>query len=84
MIPLNYSQELAPVGDDLTGTLIIALIIIITLLAGILANRRVERRRQERLRHLRQQNWMARRTAHVSRIRGQAAYKARHRKETAK
>ena len=84
MIPLNYSQELAPVGDDLTGTLIIAIIIIVVLLAGILANRRVERRRQERLRELRQREWVDRQTAYVSRIRGQAAYKARHSKEAGK
>ena len=73
----------APVGDDLTGTLVIAIIIIIVLLAGILAARRAERRRQDRLRQLRRHDWVSRRTAYVSRVRGQAAYRARH-KETGK
>ena len=84
MTPAEYSMDVAPVGDDLTGTLIIAIIIIITLLAGILATRRAERKRQERLRQLRQREWVDRQTAYVSRVRGQAAYRARHSKEAGK
>lgn len=69
MIPAEYSLDVAPTGDDLTGTLIVAVIIIIVLLGGILANRRVERRRQERLHQLRQREWVDKQTARLKRWR---------------
>ena len=69
MIPAEYSLDVAPTGDDLTSTLIVAVIIIIVLLGGILANRRVERRRQERLHQLRQREWVDKQTARLKRWR---------------
>ena len=77
MTPDPYALDLAPVGSDLGGSLMLTAGILVAFTVGIILCRRSERQKQNRLRQQRKHQWENRRTAALSKTKGRIAYQNR-------
>ena len=74
MTPDPYALDLAPIGSDLGGSLMLTAGILIAFTVGIILCRRSERQKQNRLREHRKNMWQKRRAGHVRRVRASRDY----------
>ena len=74
MTPDPYALDLAPVGSDLGGSLMLTAGILVAFTVGIILCRRSERQKQNRLREHRKNMWQKRRAGHVKHVRASRDY----------